>query len=155
MKQILVLCHGNINRSAAAEAFLKKCLVGWSVTSAGFVNPGRRASAKMREAVRKVSNGKTHLDAHRSQLVTPQMCREADVILFMDGGNLRRLRGLVDGEEFAVQKAVPLGKWASPPVERIADPAFMAKASPEFKATVEQIYDACKRFAYYVRSTRP
>ena len=90
MTNVLVLCHGNINRSPACAAALKKWFSDrLSIESAGFVNPGRPAAKKMRDAMRLRGY---NLDEHRSQLVTLDMVRKAKWVILMDGGNRRRFR---------------------------------------------------------------
>lgn len=110
------------------------------VKSAGFVNPGRRAAKKMRDAAGRLGYD---LAYHRSQLVTKQLLRWADVVLYMDAGNLWRIK------EFP--KPWPelhcLGGYADPPVPRIPDPAFMAKGSKQFRDVVAQICSASQRAA--------
>lgn len=142
--KILVLCHGNINRSALAEAVLRKHgPADATFVSAGFVNPDRRAAKKMRDAAE--SRGYS-LENHRSQLVDRDMLLNADLVIYMDGGNYRRLKTMFNGELITVRVAC-LGQWAKPMVHRIPDPAFMAKGSEEFSNTVDLIVGAARNLA--------
>lgn len=143
---ILVLCHGNINRSPLVHALLRKYLhhkPGISVQSAGFVNPGRRASKKMRDYADNVG---VNLEHHRSQLCTAKLVEWADKIIYMDGGNLGRLVELVDAAGLQplseTNKLVSLGAFASPPRNRIPDPAFIKRDTQEF-ADVVALMDQC------------
>ena len=145
--RVLILCHGNINRSALAEAVVRHFAgIMLNVTSAGFTSPGRRAAKKMRDAA---SARGYSLEGHRSQLVTRDMVLDADVVIYMDGGNLRRLRRLMDVPKGGDVPAwcYPLGPWAEPSVDRIPDPAFMRRGSPEFEETVELIEEASRNLA--------
>jgi protein-tyrosine-phosphatase len=147
-KNILVLCHGNINRSPACAAVLRDALVRmepsfYTVTSAGFINPGRRAAKKMREAMLAMGYD---LSQHRSQLVTPEMLQSADIVVYMDGGNARRIVNMMQASNYRMcgwrplpDKCVNLGKWSVPVAPKVPDPAFMKKDSPEFAAVVEQL----------------
>jgi protein-tyrosine-phosphatase len=82
-RAILVVCHGNICRSPFAAALLSRALapVGTLVTSAGFVGPGRPAPAEGSTAAARRG---IDLSAHRSQLLTPVLAAEADLIVVMD-----------------------------------------------------------------------
>lgn len=140
---ILVVCHGSINRSPLSAAVLRKHLPvkGFSVKVAGFVNPGRRATAKMREQALRLGYS---LEEHRSQLVTPQLLSWADKIVYMDGGNLKRLRSF---SGFVEEKGVCLGEYCNPPVMRIRDPNFMRRGSEELIAVVDQLFGASRALA--------
>lgn len=89
-RSILFVCHGNINRSAYAEAFFRgACDRQVSVASAGFVGPGRGSPVVAREVAeaRGVS-----LESHRSRLVEPALVVAADLVVVMDEPQARRLR---------------------------------------------------------------
>ena len=137
---VLVVCHGNINRSPACAAVLK-CYDGvFDVLSAGFVNPGKPAAKKMREAT---VDWAVNLDNHRSQLINPQLVEWADVIILMDGGNHKRFT-----EAFPdyLAKVVMLGEYADPPVGRIPDPNYLPKGDPRLGEIVELIVTATRNF---------
>src|SRR5438128_12633633 len=80
---ILFVCHGNICRSPLAAALLRRALSRQevAVASAGFSDPGRPAPA---EAVAAASRYGVDLSAHRSQLLTPDRARGADLVVAMD-----------------------------------------------------------------------
>lgn len=140
---VLVLCHGNINRSPLCEAVLEtysNTLTGLEVMSAGFVNPGRKASKKMREAA--LENG-LDLSQHESKLFTQELHDWADTIVYMDNGNRKRYYGAGG----SLHKAVCLAHYAKPIATRIPDPAFMRKDSQEFKDVVQQIIQASHNLA--------
>lgn len=143
MHRVLVVCHGNINRSAACAAVLRA--VGIEVRSAGFVNPGHRASKKMRDVMAAVGYD---LEEHRSTLLTQELVDWADVVVFMDRGNRKRLEPF----DLEAVELHCLGSFAEPKVERIPDPAFMARGSEEFAATVALIMKASSNLAKEYRS---
>lgn len=139
MKKVLVICHGNINRSPLCAAELTR-LGGLLIRSAGFVNPGTRAAKKMRDAAE--ANG-LYLQTHRSTLITPEHLEWADKVIYMDGGNWKRLHSMLVGSEHP--EVISLGHYAKPKVSTIPDPAFMAKTDPKFPKTVALILDATRR----------
>lgn len=139
---ILVLCHGNINRSPLCAAVLANgSAPHLEVRQAGFVNPGRRAARKMRDAAG--ANG-YDLDEHRSQVVTDELLLWADRVVYMDGGNRRRL----DEALMNIPKAmglICLAEWSELYEKRIPDPAFMRQDSREFGEVVTGIISASLR----------
>lgn len=82
MKQILVLCIGNICRSPIAEAMLKKEFPDKTIWSAGLGalvgNPADPMSVDLAE-----KNG-YDLSGHRAQQVSAWMCQQAELILVME-----------------------------------------------------------------------
>lgn len=143
MRKVLVLCHGNINRSPLCAQILKSSGEGkFEIKSAGFVNPGRKASKKMRDAAAELGY---NLEYHRSQLITKELVEWADLVILMDGGNQKRYSDFCNCGE-SMKKVRALGLYASPPVTRIPDPAFIARGTPEFHDVVQLIYKATLNF---------
>lgn len=144
---ILVLCHGNINRSAACAEILRKKIP--TVKSAGFVGPGKRAAKKMRDAM---AGRGVDLSEHRSQLVTRELVEWADEIIYMDGGNRKRFMDKFPDME---DKLECLGRHSEPQLNRIPDPGFMAKDSKDFRNTVRLIYESSVNLlTYYHKAWR-
>jgi len=87
-RTILVVCHGNICRSPFAAGLLARALGsrGTLVASAGFVGPGRAAPAE--GSIAAARRG-IDLSGHRSQLLTPVLAAEAQVIVVMDARQQR------------------------------------------------------------------
>jgi protein-tyrosine phosphatase len=87
---VLVVCHGNICRSPFAAALLRRALGGSGVrvNSAGFMGPGRPSPA---EAVAAAARSGVDLSAHRSQLLTVDSARAADLIVVMDSAQRREI----------------------------------------------------------------
>lgn len=141
---ILVICHGNINRSPACAAVLRDEGIR-KVVSAGFVNPGKRAAKKMRDAMG-AEGYNPDMEEHRSQAVTRKMIEEALWIVYMDDGNLGRLNQMITVKEslklIRLSDYATTGNW-----KRIPDPAFMAKASAKFHDTVALIIDCSLNLA--------
>jgi len=82
-RAILVVCHGNICRSPFAEALLARALGPERVlvASAGFVSPGRPVPVE--GSIAAARRG-VDLSGHRSQLLTPVLAAEAEIIIVMD-----------------------------------------------------------------------
>jgi protein-tyrosine-phosphatase len=91
-RTVLVVCHGNICRSPFAAGLLADALEpgGTLVASAGFVGPGRAPPA---EAFVAAARRGVDLRTHRSQLLTPMLAREADLIVVMELGQQRAICG--------------------------------------------------------------
>lgn len=137
MKKILVVCHGNINRSPLCAAILKQ-RTGAEILQAAMMDWVRplRAAKKMRDAAADLG---LDLEEHRSQAATVEMLEEADMVIYMDGGNLKRLKTLA-GTDTVDPKWHCLGQYApGGSLPRIPDPGFMARDSAKFKETVNLI----------------
>lgn len=141
---ILVVCHGNIYRSPfAAKVIHHHSDVSVDVRSGGFVNPGHVAAKKMRLAAKEWGYD---LSLHRSKLVTIKDLQWADITLYMDDGNYRRLLSLA-GSDLHEMTLTPLGEYAVPPVKTIKDPAFTKAGSDEFRSIVDTLENAARNFA--------
>lgn len=85
VREILVLCHGNICRSPYAEGVLRRKLAergrtDVTIRSAGFVGPDRPSPA---EALTVASELGVDLSSHRSQLITGTALKSADLVVVM------------------------------------------------------------------------
>ena len=89
-RSAVVVCHGNICRSPFAAGLLAEALapMGTLVTSAGFVGPGRAPPA---EACVAASRWGVDLRIHRSQVLTPVLAREADLLVVMEPAQQRAI----------------------------------------------------------------
>lgn len=136
--QVLVICHGNICRSAFAAAYLIKHLPKFDIRQGGFVLPGRRSPKKIREYAQCFN---IDLEEHRSRLFTREDAKWADEILYMDGGNLKRL---LQVHRDAKETANCLGKYLG--FSRVPDPNFMAAESVEFESAMSILSRSCAEY---------
>jgi protein-tyrosine phosphatase len=115
--KVLFLCHGNVNRSAAAEIILKQDYPHIEVKSAGLkTTDGRITAKKMRDVLNDVGY-KT--EGIRSTAVTQELVDWADEIFYMDDANKKRFI-----DKFGdLPKAQKLSNLI-PGVKKIPDPAF-------------------------------
>jgi protein-tyrosine phosphatase len=121
-KRILVVCHGNICRSPLVEALIWANVpnTGIEVRSCGLSGVVNRSTPKkIRNHVGNMPAVLSFLEQHRSKHITQQDVDWADMVLYMDGGNFKRLCVF----EGAAAKARCLGEWINE--SRIADPNFM------------------------------
>lgn len=92
--RVLVLCHGSVNRSPFAHALIQRERPVWDVRVAGLkTHAGRPATPKAKFAASKIG---LDLSEHRSVPVEPEMLYWAERVLYMDGGNEKRLKALID-----------------------------------------------------------
>lgn len=145
----LILCHGNICRSPLATALMRKYGYG-DVICAGFKEGGLRSPKKVRDWAKIYRE--IDLEGHRSQQVTVDMLQEADLTLYMDGGQRQRLEkmweegGLAQSKGQIGQFVEPMGRYLSKPSDRIGDPMFQRGDTPEFTNIMLQLDDAASNF---------
>ena len=133
---MLVVCHGNICRSPLAGAVLARILGQERVRDCGLkTRPGQICAKKIREFAEQAGY---NLSEHRSQQVSTADVAWADVILFMDGGNYRRLQQLVG----AAAKAQCLASYVG--LERLADPAYVSRG-PRLNDLLMQVVRAAEQ----------
>lgn len=108
--QILVVCHGNICRSPAAEALFKHAFheqsLSIAVQSAGVhATPGLAFDPKMQKFL---SDEKIWIQDHQSKRTDEKLLRWADLILVMEQNHQRELALAFP---FACGKIHLLSKW--------------------------------------------
>jgi protein-tyrosine-phosphatase/predicted ATP-grasp superfamily ATP-dependent carboligase len=87
--RVLFVCKGNIGRSPFAAAIAGRLLRdGRPISSAGFLQPGRRSPA---DAVVAAAAWHVDLTEHRSRVVSTELVRESDAIFVFDHQNYRRM----------------------------------------------------------------
>ena len=115
--KILFVCHGNVNRSPAAEIITKQDYPELEVQSCGLKTTNGRITAKrMRETLN--AEGYT-TDGIRSKVATQELVDWADQIFYMDDANEKRFK-----DQFGeMEKAQKLSNLI-PGIKKIPDPAF-------------------------------
>lgn len=144
IRSILFVCFGNIMRSPAAEAIMKRALATVpdfriDVTSAGLnATPGRPAHPWAIAAGHEVG---ILLDHHRARLITAELVASADIIFVMDYQNLVQLQSRWKGSE---GKGFMLAAYARNDERdpEIRDPYYMG---PEETKRCFRLLDACIR----------
>lgn len=135
---VLFVCHGNINRSAAGEIILKKIKPDWNVRSAALKNTkGNEITAKkMRTALEELGyDGK----GIRSTPISQDHVDWADVIFYMDNSNEEKLREKFGEDIF--NKAIRISKLINVP--KIPDPNF-AQGNELHKQVIRMLEEALK-----------
>ena len=143
--RVLVVCHGNINRSALAASVLalhpelevrQAALKAWA-------NPAwrpERAPLKMREAA--WERHQINLEEHRSRAIEAADLDWAEVVIYMDGGNLKRLNAIPVHPVIGRPEQLCLGEVIG--AARVPDPNFMRRGSDEFDAIVDMVVEAAE-----------
>lgn len=118
--RVLFVCHGNVNRSAAAEIIARQDYPDHEYKSCGLkTKDGKIIAKKMREVLKEQG----YNEETRSTAINQDQVDWADVIFYMDNANEKRF---VD--QFGrIDKAMKLSNFI-PGVDKIPDPAF---ARPE------------------------
>lgn len=93
-RSFLFICYGNICRSPYAARAFERLLNENSrkferIDSAGFVGPGRPTPG---DGIVVAGDRKVSLDDHISKVFTPQLVREHDLVVVMDGWQQRGIR---------------------------------------------------------------
>lgn len=148
--KVLVVCHGNVNRSAAAELALRYFEPLLDVRSAGFRDdPGLRMAKKSRTwwAQRQLDEATTRwAEDHRSQTITPGLVDWADYVLLFDRSNVRKFEAftpyLRPGAEVALY--LPRGQY-------LQDPGFLKADDPRYERIMRSIWDATPGLARALR----
>jgi protein-tyrosine-phosphatase len=131
-QSILFVCQGNINRSAYGAAALSEKMRGISasgprIVSAGFIGPDRHVPVLSQEVA---SRHGVDLADHVSRLVTPDLVKEADLVLAMDRRQrvalkrmgARRVELLGDFDPQPIRTRTIRDPWGNP--ERVVESVF-------------------------------
>lgn len=136
--KILFVCHGNVNRSAAAEIIAKQDYPDWDVKSCGLKTKDGKITAKKMRDVLNDSGYKT--EGIRSTAITQELVDWADKIFYMDDANERRFI-----EQFGqMDKAEKLSNYIMG-VNKIPDPAF-AEGTDAHRNVILLIHKALKKW---------
>lgn len=115
--KVLFVCHGNVNRSAAAEIIAKQDYPHLEVKSCGLKTKDGKITAKKMRDVLTAEGYPT--EGIRSAVITQELVDWADQIFYMDDANERRFV-----EQFgSLSKAQKLSNMVAG-VKKIPDPAF-------------------------------
>lgn len=116
--KILFVCHGNVNRSAAAEIIAKQDYPHLDVRSCGLkTTNGKITAKKMRDTLTEEGYPTNGI---RSSVATQELVDWADKIFYMDDANKKRfLEQFPESDE----KAEKLSNYIQG-VNKIPDPAF-------------------------------
>lgn len=116
--KVLFLCHGNVNRSPAAEIMARQLYPQHEYKSAGLkTKDGRITAKRMRECLTELGYP---TEGIRSSVCTQELVDWADQVFYMDDANARRFQ-----EQFPndVSKARKLSDYIAG-INKIPDPAF-------------------------------
>lgn len=111
---ILVICTGNICRSPMGEALLKQAFPERKVCSAGIQGlTGEPADAMAIEVMNEIG---VSMDSHIAQKITPELLKQADLILTMTKSQIKRLE---QQHPFTRGKTFLIGHWIN---KEVPDP---------------------------------
>lgn len=143
-EKVLFVCHGNINRSAAAHIIAKQLAdpSAFAFYSVGVKEKagGEITSKRMRDTLARHG---FPTKGQRSVKMTQAHADWADTIFYMDTGNLKRLSAF----NLSGKKVVCLAKYAG--LDRIKDPAFSGQESFD-----ECVCDVKRALQVYLTSPR-
>ncbi|WP_318452554.1 arsenate reductase/protein-tyrosine-phosphatase family protein [Photobacterium leiognathi] len=138
--KILVVCVGNICRSPAGERILKTKLQAKHVSSAGIATQKSGLTGKPADAMACEVMGQLGFDlsGHKAQQLTPELCREYDLILVMEKGHIEAVTNVAPE---ARGKTMLFGQWIGQ--RDIPDPYRQSREAFEHSlALVEQAAQA-------------
>jgi protein-tyrosine phosphatase len=117
IKNILVVCVGNICRSPMAEALLRRALIGQDGVTVASAGLGALVGYPASEhSVELMTNAGEDISGHRARQIHPDMVSAADLVLVMEAGHKRAID---DADPTARGKVHRLGEWQD---KDIADP---------------------------------
>jgi protein-tyrosine phosphatase len=89
IRQVLVVCIGNICRSPMAEGLIRQAVPGVQISSAGMSALVGRGADPI--AVQIMAGVGVDISAHRARMLTDAIARDADLILVMDDQQKQQL----------------------------------------------------------------
>lgn len=125
IRSVLFVCHGNIMRSALAEALLRKHFAALKDGSIEVFSAGTHARSGKHADARVVAVGQElglDLSAHRAEPVTGELLRRADLVVAMDFCNEAILLALAPDQAERVRLLGVYGGETNCPSLEIPDP---------------------------------
>ena len=124
IRHILVVCVGNICRSPMAEALLRHALRGQEEISVESAGLGALVDHPASDhAVELMQERGVDISSHRARQLTPELVKNADLILVMEAGHKRAID---ENEPTARGKVYRLGEWQDKDID---DPYRQPKAA--------------------------
>ncbi|WP_318478801.1 arsenate reductase/protein-tyrosine-phosphatase family protein [Photobacterium leiognathi] len=145
LNKILVLCVGNICRSPSGERILKKKLPAKHIASAGIATQKSGLTEKPADAMACEVMGQFGFDlsGHQAQQLTPELCRDYDLILVMEKGHIEAVTNIAPESR---GKTMLFGQWIGQ--RDIPDPYRQSREAFEHSLTlVEQAAQAAQAWA--------
>lgn len=138
---VIFICHGNVNRSRAAETILRFLRPDLSVDSFAVgikAKPGAKFSKKMREVLIRNGYEETVDEDKRSQVLGRDSISEAEHVFIMDTSNMKYLYKRLGLQ--ATEKVKYLGKFIGQ--LEIKDPGF-SQGTEDYVRAFEEIEECC------------
>ncbi|MBE6956885.1 MAG: low molecular weight phosphotyrosine protein phosphatase [Ruminococcaceae bacterium] len=143
MTNILFVCHGNICRSTMAE-YVFKYLAAQAGRSGEFhVDSAATSTEELGHGVhpgtrRRLARAGIPCGEHRARQLRPEEYGQFDLLIGMDGANLRNMRRMLGGDPEGKMRL--LLDYADRPGQAIADPWYTG----DFDATFDDVLAGCK-----------
>lgn len=142
MKKILFVCYGNICRSPMAEFVMKKLAEEAGLSSELRIDSAATSREEIGnpvypQAKRKLEEHKISCEGHAARQMMKCDYDEYDLLIGMDGGNLRDMRRICGGDPDG--KIYLLLDYTSRPGD-VADPWYTG----DFEATWRDVSEGCR-----------
>lgn len=137
INSVLVVCVGNICRSPTAERMLKRALPGKRIASAGL--SALKGYSADETACDVAEQHGLSLAEHEAQQLTSSMCRQFDLILVMEKGQIEQVNRI---DPAARGKTMLVGHWLNQ--QEVADP--YRKSREAFVAVYELLDNATQKW---------
>ncbi|MDA0681703.1 MAG: low molecular weight phosphotyrosine protein phosphatase [Proteobacteria bacterium] len=145
IRNVLIVCVGNICRSPMAEAILQAALKGNSNIKVSSAGVGALVGCPADEhAVELMKERGLDISGHEARQLTPELVSENDLILVLEAGHKR----VIDANEPSARgKVYRLGEWQN---QDIPDP--YRKPREVFEAALVLIDQGCESWAQKINA---